>query len=64
MNLSKLDISNAVITDGRLSGEELYQSACPGTSHYTLSGDTVYMVPALMYGFRMRRRERRLKNGL
>ena len=42
-------------------GVELPYTGGPGTFIYTLSGLALIMATALMYGFRMRRRERRLK---
>ena len=42
-------------------GVELPFTGGPGTFIYTLSGITLLMASALMYIFRMRRRERRLK---
>ena len=43
------------------AGYELPKAGGPGTFIYTLSGLMLIMATALMYGFRMRRRERRLK---
>ena len=43
------------------NGVELPMTGGPGTFLYTLGGITLIMASALMYGFRMRRRERRLK---
>ena len=40
-------------------GKELPQTGGPGTFLYTLSGMMLIAISALMYGFRMRRRERR-----
>ena len=42
------------------SGVELPHTGGPGTLPYTLGGIALIMASALMYGFRMRRRERRL----
>ena len=42
------------------SGEELPMTGGPGTLPYTLGGIVLMLGAALMYGFRMRRRERRL----
>ena len=41
-------------------GDELPNTGGPGTLPYTLGGIALIMASALMYGFRMRRRERRL----
>ena len=41
-------------------GEALPNTGGPGTLPYTLGGIALIMASALMYGFRMRRRERRL----
>ena len=41
-------------------GQELPNTGGPGTLLYTLSGIALMLGAALMYGFRMRRRERRL----
>ena len=41
-------------------GEALPNTGGPGTIPYTLGGIALIMASALMYGFRMRRRERRL----
>ena len=43
------------------SGAELPYTGGPGTFIYTLSGITLLMAAALMYIFRMRRRERRVR---
>ena len=48
------------ITVTNSSGIELPHTGGPGTLIYTLSGLAFIIVAALMYGFRMRRRERRL----
>ena len=42
------------------SGKELPHTGGSGTLPYTLSGIALIIASALMYGFRMRRRERRL----
>ena len=42
------------------SGAKLPMTGGPGTTLYTLGGFCLIMASALMYGFRMRRRERRL----
>ena len=42
------------------AGVELPHTGGPGTLLYTLSGITLILGAALMYGFRLRRRERRL----
>ena len=42
------------------TGVELPNTGGPGTLLYTLSGIALMLGAALMYGFRMRRRERRL----
>jgi len=42
------------------SGYELPSTGGSGTLPYTLSGLMLVIASALMYGFRMRRRERRL----
>ena len=43
------------------SGVELPNSGGPGTTLYTLGGLMLVIASALMYGFRMRRRERRFR---
>jgi len=48
------------IVVSNLSGVELPHTGGSGTLPYTLSGLALMMASALMYGFRMRRRERRL----
>jgi len=48
------------LTVNNNSGMELPHTGGPGTFIYTLSGLALIMATALMYGFRMRRRERRL----
>lgn len=50
---------DAYITNDQ--GVELPNTGCPGTLLYTLGGITLMLGATLMYGFRMRRRERRLK---
>ena len=52
--------SKATIVIKNTPGEELPMTGGPGTSPYTLSGIVLMLGAALMYGFRMRRRERRL----
>ena len=42
------------------AGEELPMTGGSGTLPYTLGGIALIMASALMYGFRVRRRERRL----
>ena len=49
-----------VIKINNPSGLELPNTGGPGTLLYTLSGSALILAAALMYGFRMRRRERRL----
>ena len=49
-----------VVTIRNSAGDELPFTGGPGTFIYTLSGLALIMATALMYGFRMRRRERRL----
>ena len=51
-----------VITNS--SGVELPLTGGSGTFLYTLSGLVLIFATVMMYGFRMRRRERRLKNSL
>lgn len=46
------------------TGVELPASGGSGTLLYTLSGLVLIFATVMMYGFRMRRRERRLKNSL
>ena len=48
------------ITVTNSAGVELPNTGGPGTLPYTLGGIALIMASALMYGFRMRRRERRL----
>ena len=48
------------ITIKNTPGETLPAAGGPGTFLYTLSGLAIVLSSALMYGFRMRRRERRL----
>lgn len=48
------------ITVNNTTGVELPNTGGPGTLLYTLSGIALMLGAALMYGFRMRRRERRL----
>ncbi len=49
------------ITATNTSGYELPHTGGTGTLPYTLSGLALILASALMYGFRMRRRERRVK---
>ncbi len=49
-----------IITVQNSAGTELPMTGGPGTFLYTLGGIALIMASALMYGFRMRRRERRL----
>ena len=51
---------NYVVWVRNSTGYELPHTGGPGTFLYTLGGIALIMVSALMYGFRMRRRERRL----
>jgi LPXTG-motif cell wall-anchored protein len=62
-----LENKNATITGNSMAislsnkpGAALPHTGGPGTFLYTLGGITRIMASALMYGFRMRRRERRL----
>ena len=54
------DGSTYTITVKNSSGVELPMTGGSGTLPYTLGGIALIMASALMYGFRMRRRERRL----
>ena len=62
------DNGTGIITDNgtvtivvpNTTGYELPHTGGPGTLPYTLGGVALIMASALMYGFRMRRRERRL----
>ena len=49
-----------IVTISNNAGVELPMTGGPGTLLYTLSGLALMLGAALMYGFRMRRRERRL----
>ena len=51
---------NYVIQVRNSNGVELPMTGGPGTLIYTLSGLALILASALMYGYRMRRRERRL----
>ena len=51
---------NYVVHVTNNSGHELPNTGGPGTLPYTLGGIALIMASALVYGFRMRRRERRL----
>ena len=53
------DVYTIIITNS--SGVALPNTGGPGTIMYTLSGLLVLMASAVMYGFRMRRRERRFE---
>ena len=55
------------IWSGELTGMELnmnFMTIIPVLLLHTLSGLVLYYAPALMYGFRMRRRERRINKSL
>lgn len=54
---------NAATTVGSPAGE-VPPMAVTVAAHHTFSGPAVIAGAALMYGFRMRRRERRLKSSL
>jgi len=53
-------IAGYTFTINNSTGVELPNTGGPGTLLYTLSGIALMLGAALMYGFRMRRRERRL----
>ena len=53
--------NNNTITVINTPGSPLPYTGGPGTLLYTLSGLMLILATALMYGFRMRRRERRIK---
>lgn len=64
----KMSDKNVTLGNGAMSisltnepGAELPHTGGSGTSLYTLSGMILIFTSALMYGFRMRRRERRLR---
>ena len=50
-----------MVTVSNIPGKELPLTGGSGTLPYTLGGIALIIVSAFMYGFRMRRRERRLK---
>ena len=55
------------IWGGELTGMEMnmnFMTIIPILLLHTLSGLVLFFAPALMYGFRMRRRERRIKECL
>lgn len=54
------DYEGTLITIYNSSGAQLPMTGGSGTLPYTLGGIALIMASALMYGFRMRRRERRL----
>ena len=54
------DVTVYTIKVQNSAGVELPHTGGPGTLPYTLGGIALIMASALMYGFRMRRRERRL----
>ena len=54
------EVSYYIIYVKNAPGHELPMTGGPGTLIYTLSGLALIFASALMYGFRMRRRERRL----
>ena len=53
--------TNAAFTVGNTPGAKLPSTGGPGNLLYTLSGLALIMASALMYGFRLRCRERRFK---
>ena len=53
--------TNATFSVGNTPGAKLPSTGGPGNLLYTLSGLALIMASALMYGFRLRRRERRFK---
>ena len=55
----KISLNDKMISIKNDPGVELPKTGGPGTLPYTLGG-FILMISALMYGFRMRRRERRL----
>ena len=59
--LAKLVNGQLVIVIGNEPGKELPDAGGPGSLIYTLSGLVLIIASALMYGFRLRRRERRFK---
>jgi LPXTG-motif cell wall-anchored protein len=54
-------VDQLTITIENTPGQQLPLTGGPGTFLYTLSGMTLILASALLYGFRLRRRERRLK---
>ena len=58
---NKVEVDGTTITVKNIAGHALPNTGGPGTLPYTLSGIALIMASALMYGFRMRRRERRYK---
>ena len=59
-NLTTTNVQNDTFTVINKEGHELPSTGGSGTLPYTLGGIALIMASALMYGFRMRRRERRL----
>ena len=53
--------TNATFSVGNTPGAKLPSTGGPGNLLYTLSGLALIIASALMYGFRLRRRERRFK---
>jgi len=56
-----ISLDNKTISVKNTPGQTLPMTGGPGTFIYTLSGITLLMASALMYIFRMRRRERRVR---
>ena len=59
-NMTTTNVQNDTFTVINKEGHELPSTGGSGTLPYTLGGIALIMASALMYGFRMRRRERRL----
>jgi hypothetical protein len=58
---AKTDGSVGTVSIKNEPGKELPNSGGPGTLLYTLGGMMLILASAMMYGFRMRRGERRIK---